>query len=333
MEGLLASPGLAPAQRRPLLFGLVQVEDACGRFDRAAELAAEANALQLVELEAQGRSYSPESYRNFVDLLLEAFTPEFLGRVRGWGLESERPVFVIGMPRSGTSLVEQILASHPRVHGAGELRLVRQTFEAIPEAVGHSATIAGALDQLRPDALKGLASRFLNELASLNDKADRVVDKMPENTLYLGLIAAMFPRAKVIHCRRDLRDVALSCWLTDFGRVRWASDPTHIASRIVEYRRVMDHWRRVDPIPILDVDYESVVADLSSMSKAIIDWAALEWDPACLEFHKTRRPVLTASTAQVRRPIYAGSVGRWKNYERSLGSLFGRLERDPTSDS
>ena len=149
---------------------------------------------------------------------------------------------------------------------------------------------------------------------------------MPENTLYLGLLAALFPRARFIHCRRDLRDVALSCWITNFGQVRWACDQHHIASRALEYVRVMEHWRRVLPAPVLEVDYESIVADLETAARKLIDWCGLDWDPACLDFHNTLRSVRTASVAQVRTPIYRSSIGRWKNYERYLAPMFSELE-------
>ena len=291
IEGLLAEPRLAPNQRRPLLFGLGQVLDARGEFDRASGVAAKANALQRADLERRGLGYHPEAFKAFVDQALSTFTPAFFARVRGWGLETDRPVFVVGLPRSGTTLVEQILASHPQVFGAGELRLIKQSFNSI----------GGTVDGIGPDALKAMARRHLNELSALNKTADRVVDKMPENYLYLGLIAAMFPNAKLIHCRRDVRDVAVSCWLTDFGQVRWACDLDHIASRIAEHRRVMDHWRRALPSPILEIDYEAIVADLESSARSLVAWCGLEWDPACLDFHKTRRAVRTVSVAQVRR--------------------------------
>jgi tetratricopeptide (TPR) repeat protein len=328
IERLLADPRLRQDERCSLLFGLAHVLDARGEFSRSAELAGEANALQRADLERRGRGYDPDAHTKFVDQLLAAFTPEFFARVRGWGLETDRPVFVVGMPRSGTTLIEQILASHPRVFGVGETRLVQDAFDALPRVAGRTGSMRECLEHLNPEALRALAAQHLDRLATLNAVADRVVDKMPENTLYLGWIAAMFPRAKLIHCRRDPRDVAVSCWITNFGQVRWSCDPDHIATRINEYERVMDHWRRTLPIPLLEVDYEAVVSDLESASRELVAWCGLEWDPACLEFHKTRRAVRTASAAQVRQPIYRSSVGRWKNYEEKLAPLFAKLTGD-----
>ena len=149
---------------------------------------------------------------------------------------------------------------------------------------------------------------------------------MPENYLYLGLLASLFPRAKLIHCRRDLRDVAVSCWMTRFQEVRWANDQQHIASRFQQYQRLMEHWRKVLPVPLLEVDYEETVADLEGVARRLVAWCGLAWEPACLEFHQTKRPVRTASAVQVRQPVFATSVGRWKHYERALASLLAQLE-------
>lgn len=330
IEHLLANDKLPPDQRWPLLFGLAHVLDARGEFDRAAALTVEANALQSAEIRRRGQGYDPIAYNAFVDQILAAFNPAFFERVQGWGLETERPVFVVGLPRSGTTLIEQILSSHPQVFGAGELGLIRQTFAALPEVTGCSGTLQECLGRLERDHVHQLAQRYLDVLSAASRSADRVVDKMPENYVYLGLIAALFPRAKLILCRRDVRDVALSCWMTNFGQLRWASDPDHIASRVAEFHRLMEHWRRTLPSRVFEMDYESIVADLEREARALVDWCGLEWDPACLQFHKTRRDVQTVSVAQVRRPIYNSSVGRWKNYERSLTRLFANLPDRPS---
>jgi tetratricopeptide (TPR) repeat protein len=327
IERLLADPSVPPAGRWPMQFGLAQVCDARGEFGRAAALATLANALQYDDFQRRRLAYDPSAHERFVDGLLAAFSLQFFAKVRGWGLETERPVFVVGMPRSGTTLVEQILSSHPRVFGAGELQLARNAFRAIPQITGRGGLPHESLGQLDPDAFAVLARRHIDALADRNESADRVVDKMPENTLYLGLLAALFPGAKFIHCRRDLRDSALSCWMTNFGQVRWACDQHHIASRAAAYRRVMDHWRRVLPVPVLEVDYESIVRDVESVSRQLVAWCALDWDAACLAFDKNPRPVRTASAAQVRRRIYSSSVGRWKNYENPLAPLFAELEK------
>ena len=155
---------------------------------------------------------------------------------------------------------------------------------------------------------------------------------MPDNYHLLGFLAAVFPRARFIHCRRDVRDIALSCWITNFSQIRWAFDLEHIAHRILQYRRIMSHWRQVLPVPLLEVDYEELTADQEGVSRRLVDWLGLEWDDACLHFHRTERLVRTASVAQVRQPIYRRSVARWKHYEAMLKPLLDRLGVLPAGD-
>jgi hypothetical protein len=255
--------------------------------------------------------------------MIAVCTPEFFERVRGFGLESELPVFIVGLPRSGTTLIEQILAGHSQVFGAGELKLAQDTMAALG---GDGIDSIEGLRRLDRPTAQRLASRHLERLRGLSGIALRIVDKMPDNYLYLGLLASLFPRAKFIHCRRDLRDVAVSCWLTHFREIRWTNDQEHIASRFHEYQRIMEHWRKVLPAPLLEVDYEQTVADLEGVARKLVDWCGLAWEPACLEFHQVKRPVRTVSAVQVRQPVYRTSVGRCKHYEQALASLFARLE-------
>jgi tetratricopeptide (TPR) repeat protein len=325
MEQLLADTELPAAKQLALHFGLAQVCDARGDFTRAAEHLRAANALRQAEWQKRGQDYNAAEHSKFVDDLITTFTPAFFERIRGFGLETERPVFIVGLPRSGTTLIEQILASHSQVFGAGELRHVRDTFEALPRAMNRDTTPIACVPELDRATALLLAQRHLDRLAQLNGSALRIADKMPDNYLHLGLIATLFPRAKLIHCRRDLRDVAVSCWITNFRQIRWAFDLDHIASRFREYRRLMEHWGRVLPVPVLEVDYEETVADLEAVARRLVAWCGLEWEPGCLVFHETRRPVRTASVTQVRQPIYKRSVARWKNYEPALGALFARM--------
>ncbi len=150
--------------------------------------------------------------------------------------------------------------------------------------------------------------------------------------MYLGLVAAMFPQALVIHCRRDLRDVAVSCWITDFRSIRWANDPQHIATRFGQYQRLIRHWRTVLPAPLYELDYEEAVADLEGVARRLIRACGLEWEAGCLEFYKTNRPIRTASVAQVRRPVYKQSVARWRNYEHELPELLAALDQAVSRD-
>jgi tetratricopeptide (TPR) repeat protein len=322
----LADAQTPDVARARLLFGLAGVFDARGDAGAAAECARRANALCLERSCRRGAGYDPEAHRLFVEKALAAFGEDFFRRTAGAGLETRRPVFVFGLSRSGTTLIEQILASHSRAHGAGELPLGWRSLLAVPAAVGRDGgdplECVAALDG---PALRRLGEQHLARLSAHHADAERIVDKMPDNYQYVGLLAALFPRAAFIHCRRDLRDVAVSCWLTDFQHIDWTNDFEHIASRFAEYERLLARWRRVLPVPLHEVDYEEVVEDLEGQARRLVAACGLEWEPACLEFHRTRRPVRTASAAQVRVPIYTSSVGRWRLYERELAELFARL--------
>jgi len=349
VEARLADSDLADGPRARLLFALAHVKDARADYAGAADCLQKANALTLAANRVS-MPYAPAEHERFVNRQIEVFGADFFSRLRGMGSETERPVFIFGLPRSGTTLTEQVLASHPQVHGAGELRLARQSFEAIPEVVGRSGLPLDHAGSLDAAGLRRLAEQHLDWLRALAEgrgtggegregtdgpsslathhSPDRIVDKMPDNYLYLGLLAALFPRAVFIHCRRELRDVAVSCWMTDFRSIRWANDPEHIAGRFQQYRRIMDHWRAVLPVPVHEVTYEETVADLEGVARRLVAACDLEWQPACLEFHRARRPVRTASLTQVRQPVYTKSVARWKHYERELAALFAALPHD-----
>ena len=176
-----------------------------------------------------------------------------------------------------------------------------------------------------------MAARHDERLRELGGSAVRVVDKMPDNYMYLGLLAILFPNATFIHCRRDLRDVAVSCWINSFRGITWANDTAHIAARFGEYERIMAHWRRSLPAPIHEVDYEETVENLEQVARRLVAACGLDWEPACLDFHLNPRPVRTASVAQVRQPVYKKSVARWRNYEQKLAGLFEALPERPST--
>jgi tetratricopeptide (TPR) repeat protein len=327
LRRLADDPQRPGPDRSLILFGLAQVCDAHGNYEEAARHLEQANALELAARRQRGQGYNPDIHIGFVDKLLNVFTPEFFDRVRGFGVDSERPVFIVGLPRSGTTLLEQVLASHSRVFGAGELRVARERFEELG-CGSNGAAETRALEAMKiidADTVQRLARTHLDRLNALNATAARIVDKMPDNYMYVGFLSTLFPKARFLHCRRDSRDVAVSCWITQFRAIPWANDPDHLASRFAQYERIMEHWRRVLPVPVLDVEYEDMVNDLESVARRAIDFCGLEWEPACLEFHRTRRPVRTASVMQVRQPIYRRSVARWRNYEKALQPLFARL--------
>ena len=324
----LSDPTLTGPPRAALLFGLAHVLDARADYDAAASALREANSLSLANHERKHQSYLPAEHEKFVNSVINTFQPDFFAGMKGMGLKTHRPVFIIGLPRSGTTLIEQVLASHSQVFGAGEQPLGRQDFEMIPgqmERAGDHPFVCLAVPQVGT-ALRQIAQRHEDRLRELGGSAARVVDKMPDNYMYLGLLAGLFRSATFIHCRRDLRDVAVSCWMTNFRSIKWANDPEHISSRFAQYLRLMDHWRAVLPATIHEVAYEETVDDLESVARRLIAACGLEWEPSCLDFHKTRRPVRTASVTQVRQPLYKKSVARWRNYGEPLADLFSALQ-------
>jgi tetratricopeptide (TPR) repeat protein len=322
----LADPNQSEGCRRAWHFALGRVLDARGDYAGAAEHLREANALCLADWRRRGQEYSAADHERFIDRMITICTPDFFERVRGFGSESERPVFIVGLPRSGTTLTEQVLASHPQVFGAGERLFSRESFEALPRVLNADAPAVECLGRLDRESARRLAARQLEKLEALDGRAPRIATKTPENYLFLGLLAILFPRARFIHCRRDLRDVAVSCWMTHFRLIHWSSDPDHIASRLLAYQRLMDHFRQVLPVPLLEVPYEETVADLEGVARRLVAWCGLEWEPACLAFHQARRPVRSASLAQVRQPLYTHAVARWKNYQQALAPLLAPLQ-------
>ncbi|MGC9239885.1 MAG: sulfotransferase [Acidithiobacillus sp.] len=238
-----------------------------------------------------------------------------------------RPVFVVGMPRSGTTLTEQVLASHPAILGAGELSWLRRTIEATgsyPEIVA----------TLTPTQKMALGQAYRDRIAALipdGRTVQAVVDKMPSNCFYAGLIPLLLPEAKIIHCRRDPVDTCLSCYSKNFsGDQRFAYDLRELGQFYRDYVRLMDHWRQVlPPSCFLEIDYEQMVEDLEGTSRRMLNFLELDWDPACLEFHRTERAVRTASVNQVRQPLYQRAVGRWKIHAEALQPLLDVLDLRP----
>jgi tetratricopeptide (TPR) repeat protein len=275
-----------PAPAEPLAglhFAIAHVEDARDNYSLAAEQLRRGNALANEHWAAIGRSYDAKSVSGDLTRALAIFGPDCFCRAAEFGDPTDQPVFVVGMQRSGTSLVEQILASHPRVFGAGESGTVSQSLLRLPSVMGLSIDAIECVGQITRESTQDSAHWCLERLRRrVNKPADRIIDKTPVNYLFLGWLHILFPKAKFIHCRRDLRDVALSCWMTHFSTIRWANDLGHITSQIRDYRKVMEHWRKNLPVPLLEIDYERLVADQESESRRLIEWLGLEWDPACL---------------------------------------------------
>ncbi|MGU3496662.1 sulfotransferase [Xanthobacteraceae bacterium A53D] len=255
-----------------------------------------------------------------MEQLSATFTPALFERLAGVGSASSLPIFVLGMPRSGTTLIEQILASHPAVHGAGELSV-------LDSVVGSLDSYPAALATLAPERFAQLGEAYVARVQPLGYGRRHVVDKMPANFLHAGLIRLMLPQARIIHCRRDPVDTCLSCYTKLFtADQRFAYDLNELGLFHLQYQELMAHWRAVLPAEqFIEVDYEAVVEDLEGEARRLLAALGLPWDARCLAFNETPRQIRTASFAQVRQPIYKSSAGRWKAHAAHLEPLLAAL--------
>jgi tetratricopeptide (TPR) repeat protein len=302
-------------ERRNLLFALGKLYDAIGEWDKAFDRYAAGNQLKPI-------SFDPAQHVIEVESMLRIFSAEFLATRPRASVRSDRPVFVVGMPRSGTTLVEQILSSHPQVYGAGELTDVIQMVTTMHVVVGSEHRYPQCAPLISQHHLDVLAGNYLQKIAELSPDAARVVDKMPGNFMHLGLISMLFPGARVIHCMRDPMDTCLSGFFQDFSRSHPYSYELYNLGRFYRsYERVMQHWRGVLRLPMHEVQYEQLVEDPEVVTREMLAFLGLPWDATCLRFHESGRHARTASYDQVRQPIYKTSMARWKHYEKHLEQL------------
>ncbi len=302
-------------------FSLGTIHDKAGAFDDAFESYAAANRCARELCIVQGVTNRMEDLRTDVNSRIAYFTPERLAIGRAKGNPSEVPVFIVGMPRSGTTLVEQIVASHTRVHGVGETKDLWDLYQRLDQRHPGRHPLLWEAAAIREET-----EAFLAGLRAVGGEASRVVDKLPDNVAHVGHLGLLFPNARVILCYRDVRDIGLSCFFQHFESSNaWSFDLHDCGERTREIYRLMDHWQKVRPVRMLKVAYEELVGDLEGQSRRLIDFLGLEWDPACLDFHKTEREVFSASQWQVRQPLYSSSVGRWRHYQRHLQPLLDGL--------
>jgi tetratricopeptide (TPR) repeat protein len=314
----IAGGGLAPLEEATIRYAIGKYCDDVGDYWRAFRSFQRANNLQKMSAEP----YDRDAATRLVDDMKRVYTRETLSRAHNGAADSERPVFVVGMPRSGTSLVEQIIASHRAVSGAGELGFWSDAMRRHETTLRHE--VPGE------PLTRKLAAAYLRVLAGHSSDALRVVDKTPFNSEYLGVIHSVFPRARVIYLRRDPIDSCLSCYFRQFPQdINFAMDLSDLAHYYGEHRRLVEHWRSVLPSEtFLDVPYAALVADQETWTRKIVDFLGVEWDERCLDFHKTDRTVLTASYWQVRQKLYHSSIGRWRNYKDYVGPLLGLTDAD-----
>lgn len=316
LEEMAAAGRLNEEKQCSLHFALAKILDDRGDFDRAFAHYQAANAIRKAQ-----SGFDAEVWVTNVERMIAAHPRRLFAERRDFGSPSDLPVFVLGMPRSGTTLVEQIIASHPEAFGAGELYEIRDLAAALPGLVPGGKPFPECLSALDAATAAELAEGHLARLRELAPEARRIVDKMPNNFLRLGLIARLFPNAHIIHCRRDAMDTCLSCYFQNFRHLEFSADLHDTGVFYRQYERLMAHWRKALPLPMLDVQYEEMVTDQETVSRGIIDFLGLEWDARCLAFHETERPIRTSSIWQARQPIYGSSIGRWRHYDKHLEPL------------
>jgi len=318
-EGLLRDTKLRDDERAPLHHAFGKICNDIGRYDDAIMHFSHGKELKKLKFHSELHHATYAASKNL-------FTPEFFAARGKFGLHDERPVFIVGMPRSGTTLTEQILSSHNAVAGLGELPNLRKIVGGLAFGAPDPKAFTAKVAALSAGDVADLARTYCKAYARVPATALRVVDKSPHNYELLGLIALMFPRAHVIHCRRAPLDNCVAIYLQNFNEAHsYNGDLATLGTYYHEYELLMAHWRGTLPITMLETDYEQTVGNLEPAARKLVKYIGLEWDDNCLRFHESERQVRTPSRWQVRQPIYSSSVDRWKRYEKYLGPLKAAL--------
>ncbi len=320
MRALFQDKRLSDPDRAKLHFALGEINHQRGNVETAFADFEAGNELVKTLLERKGLGFDVEAFEWRILAIKFAYNAELLAAGKDGGDSTDKPVFIVGLPRSGTTLAEQIIANHPQVAGKGEMGFIRVLCSedaALAEAVAGEAK-----GKIAEKIVADLADRYLERLTEGAEDAARITDKTPYNFLYLGQIQLLFPHAHIVHCRRDPLDAGFSCYRQNFtGPHAWACDLGDIGHFQQASERLMAYWKEASSLSIIDLQYEDMVADQEATSRKLIDFLGLEWDAACLDFHTSERPVLTASNWQVRKPLYTSAVGGAAPYEEFLGDL------------
>jgi tetratricopeptide (TPR) repeat protein len=320
MEKVLENPALDVVQKSQMHFGLGKAYEDLRDYDIAFRHYTSAN-----DLEKSTKTYSIDNDVRLITDIIGTFNTELFKAFGKCGHPDNKPIFIIGMPRSGTTLVEQILARHPDVHGAGEIRhlgvlinsyFIQRLKSRFPEKT----------EQLDPATLKQLGQQYCQTLSHYNESARYITNKTPHNFLYVGMIRLMLPNAKIIHCSRNPLDTCFSCYANSFRKGQdYANKLDDLGRYYSLYFKLMQHWRQLEVSNIIDIHYEDLVNDQEAQTRRLLEACDLEWNDACLDFHKSDRPVMTASVNQVRNGLYNKSIQRWKHFESHLTPLIDTL--------
>jgi tetratricopeptide (TPR) repeat protein len=317
LRKLLGTPGLATTQRMKALFTLGSLHDSLDQFDEAFEAYSQGNALSPMR-------YDSQQHHQAIDAVLAAWQPDVVARLPRAKQHAGRLLFIVGMPRSATTLVEQILSVSPEVFAAGELNDMPRLARAAQGGVVEGYPMITSPERLTQQVVDTAGRGYHETVRRLRPGSRLFIDKLPLNFINLGLIQQALPGARVIHCRRNPIDTCLSCYFQLFdGNLTFAYSLESIAHFHREYERLMAHWCSVLTMPIMHVDYEVLINEQERVSREIFEFAGLPWTGDALRFHKSRRTAMTSSNAQVRQPLYTRSVERWRNYAKFLAPLRG----------
>ncbi|HEY4342972.1 MAG TPA: sulfotransferase [Parvibaculum sp.] len=322
LEKAAKRKSLPEGERAALHYALGKVYDDVGDHGRAFEQFAAGAALKRRQL-----AYDEKPMLRLFDRIAHIFTPKLIAEKSGFGDKTARPVFIVGMPRSGSTLVEQILASHAEVLAAGEVKHLHHGIIGVDQTYGSAMRYPELVHLMEKPQFEAIIRHYQTNMPMLPEGKRLTTDKMLTNYYYVGLIHLLFPNARIIHCTRNAVDTCLSCFSKMFREdMPFTYDLKELAHYYAKYAELMAHWKSVLPEAIiLDVAYEDVVSNIEREARRITAHCGLGWDAACLDFHKTERVVKTASVAQVRRPLYATSVQRWRRYGSAVEPLVAEL--------
>jgi len=303
-------------------FALGNILNGGNSFDQAFRHVLKANALYRETF-----SYDTKEDTQIIDRLIKVYSKRFFQRTRPRGSASQLPVFILGMQKSGSTLVEQIISSHSQVYGADELHALTTIETSITQQLEHANPYPECMSLFDSKMAEVYSAQYLQELALHCPTATRISDKLLGNFSRIGLIKTLFPRARIIHCQRNPLDNCISIFFHFFPELKCSFELTELGRYYLDYQRLMSHWHKLFPGEILDVQYEELVTDQETVSRQLIDYLGLEWDEKCLDFHNNKRDVRTSSNIQVRQPMYKKSMNRWKHYEKHLQPLIEVLQQ------
>jgi tetratricopeptide (TPR) repeat protein len=322
VEKLLDDPGLPKSDAIYCHFALGNLLNSNESFDQAFTHFMMANTLQRETF-----TYNAEANIQTVDRLIKVFSDDFFQGKRRFGSDSQLPVFIVGMPRSGTTLVEQILSSHTLVYGAGEIEAFPAVNRSIAQQLEYALPTPECMSLIDREMVEEYSARYLQDLVGHCPTAERITDKFPQNFFTLGLIKTLFPNAHIVHCQRNPLDNCVSLFFHCFATFEATFELTELGQYYLQYQRLMSHWENLFPGEIFTVQYEELVQDQERVSKRLIEHIGLKWDEKCLDFHNNERNVMSASNLQVRQPMYESSIDRWKLYENQLQPLIKVLQQ------